>query len=147
MFDLSLARGLDYYTGVIYEAVLKGEIVDLIAEQQKLALIEERKNSDNPEDQDLDIDLANGVGTVAAGGRYDNLVNMFDSKSVVPCVGFSIGVERLFTVIELKMKKNNIKLRANQTQVYVMSPQKGLIKEILETCNLLWTNNINVILN
>ena len=147
MFDLSLARGLDYYTGIIYEAVLKGEIVDLIAEQQKLALIEERKNSDNPEDQDLDIDLANGVGTVAAGGRYDNLVGMFDSKSVVPCVGFSIGVERLFTVIELKMKKNNIKLRANQTQVYVMSPQKGLIKDILETCNLLWTNNINVILN
>ena len=147
MFDLSLARGLDYYTGVIYEAVLKGEIVDLIAEQQKLAIIEERKTSDNPEDPDLDIDLANGVGTVAAGGRYDNLVNMFDSKSVVPCVGFSIGVERLFTVIELKMKKNNIKLRANQTQVYVMSPQKGLLKEILETCNLLWTNNINVILN
>ena len=28
-FDLSLARGLDYYTGVIYEAVLTGKIASL----------------------------------------------------------------------------------------------------------------------
>jgi len=28
-FDLSLARGLDYYTGVIYEAILTGEQPDL----------------------------------------------------------------------------------------------------------------------
>lgn len=27
VFDLSLARGLDYYTGVIYEAVLKGTLI------------------------------------------------------------------------------------------------------------------------
>ena len=32
-----------------------------------------------------------GVGSVAAGGRYDNLVNMFDQRSKVPCVGLSIG--------------------------------------------------------
>lgn len=31
VFDLSLARGLDYYTGVIYEAVLKGAVVGSIA--------------------------------------------------------------------------------------------------------------------
>lgn len=30
-FDLSLARGLDYYTGVIYEAVLQGSVVGSIA--------------------------------------------------------------------------------------------------------------------
>lgn len=30
-FDLSLARGLDYYTGVIYEAVLEGANVGSIA--------------------------------------------------------------------------------------------------------------------
>lgn len=28
-FDLSLARGLDYYTGVIFEAVLKGKLINL----------------------------------------------------------------------------------------------------------------------
>ena len=48
-FDLSLARGLDYYRGVIYEAVL------------------------------TDTDR---VGSIAAGGRYDNLVGMFSSKKV-----------------------------------------------------------------
>merc|ERR1712222_108609 len=66
-FDLSLARGLDYYTGVIYEAVLGGEEEVL-------------------------------VGSVAGGGRYDGLVGMFDPKGrSVPCVGVSIGIERLFS--------------------------------------------------
>ena len=66
-FDLSLARGLDYYTGVIYEAVL------------------------------LDAD----VGSVAGGGRYDNLVGMFTKKNkTIPCVGISIGIERLFAIVE-----------------------------------------------
>merc|ERR1719500_786850 len=49
-FDLSLARGLDYYTGVIYEAVLLG----------------------GPETGE---EIA--VGSVAGGGRYDGLVGMF----------------------------------------------------------------------
>lgn len=67
-FDLSLARGLDYYTGVIYEAVLVG------AE----------------------------VGSVAGGGRYDDLVGMFEGKGQVPCVGVSLGIERLFAIIEAR---------------------------------------------
>lgn len=61
-FDLSLARGLDYYTGVIYEAVLTSG-----------------------------SDETMGVGSVAAGGRYDNLVGMFSGGSTIPCVGISIG--------------------------------------------------------
>lgn len=52
-FDLSLARGLDYYTGVIYEAILLGSTAD-----------------------GSDV----GVGSVAGGGRYDDLVGMFDPK-------------------------------------------------------------------
>ncbi len=51
-FDLSLARGLDYYTGVIYEAVFTGA----------------------------------HVGSVAGGGRYDNLVGMFGTSCVCVCV-------------------------------------------------------------
>ena len=55
-FDLSLARGLDYYTGVIYEAVL--------------------------------VDGTSQLGSIAAGGRYDNLVGMFSvSGQQTPCVG------------------------------------------------------------
>merc|ERR1712032_188443 len=48
-FDLSLARGLDYYTGVIYEAVLTGDAKDDAGEEIR-------------------------VGSVAGGGRYDGLV-------------------------------------------------------------------------
>lgn len=45
------------------------------------------------------------VGSVAAGGRYDGLVAQFDPKGHnVPCVGLSIGVERIFFLIEKKMK-------------------------------------------
>ncbi len=80
-FDLSLARGLDYYTGLIYEAVLLGDNVDAKGEPIH-------------------------VGSVAGGGRYDKLVGMFDPKKRdVPCVGVSIGIERLFSIMEAKMTK------------------------------------------
>ena len=51
-----------------------------------------------------------GVGSVAGGGRYDKLVGMFMGKSTsgketdVPCVGISIGIERLFAIMEIKAK-------------------------------------------
>ena len=38
---------------------------------------------------------------MAAGGRYDTLVNMFDKKAKVPCVGLSIGVERFVRLLDL----------------------------------------------
>uniref|UniRef100_A0A182YEX5 histidine--tRNA ligase n=1 Tax=Anopheles stephensi TaxID=30069 RepID=A0A182YEX5_ANOST len=92
-FDLSLARGLDYYTGVIYEAVLLGSGAGGGAEEEEIT-----------------------VGSVAGGGRYDNLVGMFNPKrKQVPCVGVSIGVERLFSIIEARAGG---KTRTNETQVY-----------------------------
>lgn len=48
------------------------------------------------------------VGSVAAGGRYDKLVGMFQQSSGkkkptdVPCVGISFGIERLFSIMEAK---------------------------------------------
>lgn len=160
-FDLSLARGLDYYTGVIYEAILKGSLVDYIAEQQKKALAEKAaaraaaleaaakkggkgaKAAELLEDDDEpDVNVSSGVGTVAAGGRYDGLVNMFDKKQHVPCVGLSIGVERLFAVMEAKIKRDGLNIRPNQTQVYVVTPQKGLTEERLKLVQFLWSANI-----
>ena len=72
-FDFSLARGLDYYTGLIYEAVL------------------------------TDTDR---VGSIAGGGRYDGLVGMFSGKDI-PAVGVSIGIERVFAILEEKAKGRN----------------------------------------
>ena len=45
------------------------------------------------------------VGSVSGGGRYDELVNMFDPKSgKVPCVGFSVGIEHIFSIMEARAK-------------------------------------------
>lgn len=97
-FDLSLARGLDYYTGVIYEAAQTG---------------------DSP------------VGSIAAGGRYDNLVGMFSSKQV-PAVGVSIGIERILNIVEQAVKKEQGTIRRSNTQVLVgsISPQGSNTNEL-----------------
>ena len=64
--DLTIARGLDYYTGTVYETTLL----------------------DHPE-----------IGSVCSGGRYDNLAEYYTDKQL-PGVGISIGLTRLFFVLE-----------------------------------------------
>lgn len=119
-FDLSLARGLDYYTGVIYECVLKAE--------PKIA-----QNGDE----------AGTVGSVAGGGRYDGLVGMFDPKGKqVPCVGVSIGVERIFSVLEAKNAASGVKTRTTEIEAYVASAHKGLHEKRLEILNKLWDQGV-----
>ena len=46
------------------------------------------------------------VGSIAAGGRYDNLVGMFSGKQI-PAVGVSLGVERVFAIMEQQEKERN----------------------------------------
>lgn len=46
------------------------------------------------------------VGSIAAGGRYDNLIGMFGSKTV-PAVGVSLGIERVFAIMEQQQKDQN----------------------------------------
>eukprot|EP00096_Caligus_rogercresseyi_P008034 TRINITY_DN2630_c0_g1_i1.p1 TRINITY_DN2630_c0_g1~~TRINITY_DN2630_c0_g1_i1.p1 ORF type:complete len:604 (+),score=179.13 TRINITY_DN2630_c0_g1_i1:316-2127(+) len=117
VFDLSLARGLDYYTGIIYEAVL-----------------------DNRNEKGEDIYQ---VGSVAGGGRYDKLVGMFDPrKRDVPCVGMSIGIERLFTIMEAKVLKEKSRIRTVETEVLVASAQKNLMEERMRLCQELWDGGI-----
>jgi len=106
-FDLSLARGLDYYTGIIYEAMLTD---------------------------------TNRVGSIAAGGRYDNLVSMF-SGSAVPCVGISIGIERIFTILE-EQERARGNIRATQTQVLVASVGNNLLQARMQLCSELWSHNV-----
>lgn len=123
-FDTSLARGLDYYTGVIYEAVLVSSSGDVGA---------------------ADEEESAQVGSVAGGGRYDKLVGMFDSKNKdVPCVGVSIGIERLFSIMEAKADKAKAVARTTETQVYVASAQKNLLEERMKLCCLLWDAGIKV---
>ena len=73
--DLSVIRGLEYYTGPVFEAELTFAIED------------EKGRSVR-------------IGSVASGGRYDGLVARFKGVEV-PAVGVSVGVSRLLAALEL----------------------------------------------
>lgn len=82
---------------------------------------------------------------MAGGGRYDNLVGMFDPKHKnVPCVGVSIGVERIFAVLEAQMASEQQKIRTTEVQIYVASAQKNLVEERMKLCKELWDVGIKV---
>ncbi|KAL4576647.1 hypothetical protein LXL04_012744 [Taraxacum kok-saghyz] len=100
VLDLSLARGLDYYTGVIYEAVFKGETQ---------------------------------VGSIAAGGRYDNLIGMFGNKRV-PAIGVSLGIERVFTIMEQQAQKQVIRASETQVLVSVLGDDVALAGKLVQMC-------------
>ena len=86
------------------------------------------------------------VGSVAAGGRYDELVGMFDTKGKpVPCVGLSIGIERIFSILEARAKVDKVhRVRTIETQVLVASGQKNMLEERMKVCTKLWNAGIKV---
>ncbi|KAI8058148.1 mitochondrial and cytoplasmic histidine-tRNA ligase Hrs1 [Syncephalis plumigaleata] len=135
-FDMSLARGLDYYTGIIYEAVL------VQAEEQKRVAKPADSKFENSEE-------SVGIGSIAAGGRYDELVGMFaaaaggkksSSAQRIPCVGVSLGVERIFSV--LLNRADAQQHRANEAEVMVISVFEGLLEERMRICSELWQHDI-----
>jgi histidyl-tRNA synthetase len=69
VFDPSIVRGLEYYTGPVFEAELLLQTLDEKGEQIRF-------------------------GSVGGGGRYDDLVARFTGEKV-PATGFSFGVSRL----------------------------------------------------
>lgn len=64
--NLKIIRGLDYYTGTVFETVLVGD---------------------------------EGYGSICSGGRYDNLAENY-TENILPGVGISIGLTRLFFVLK-----------------------------------------------
>ncbi|MEM6562822.1 MAG: histidine--tRNA ligase [Pseudomonadota bacterium] len=74
--DPSVVRGLGYYTGPVYEAELTFEIFDEKGRKRQF-------------------------GSVAGGGRYDDLVKRFTGQEV-PATGVSIGVDRLLAALHAK---------------------------------------------
>ena len=73
--DLSVIRGLEYYTGPVFEAELLSEIKDAKGRPVQ-------------------------IGSIASGGRYDDLVKRFKGIEV-PAVGISVGVSRLLAALAL----------------------------------------------
>ncbi|CAF3440002.1 Cytoplasmic and mitochondrial histidine tRNA synthetase [Fusarium graminearum] len=143
-FDLSLARGLDYYTGLIYEVVTQGSAPEVTPGQENTdSKPSKKKGKKGGEDDDRSDDPTVGVGSVAAGGRYDNLVGMFSGKSQIPCVGISFGVDRIFSITKAKLAaEKSAAVRSNDVDVYVMAFGKGFLKERMSVCAKLWEAGI-----
>ncbi|OBA19214.1 histidine tRNA synthetase [Metschnikowia bicuspidata var. bicuspidata NRRL YB-4993] len=142
-FDLSLARGLDYYTGLIYEAVTSASAPPTNAEELKA-----RSKKDSKEKEVEDASEYVGVGSIAAGGRYDNLVGMFSNGKSIPCVGISFGVERIFSIIKARAAKQWETLSPTHTDVYVMAfgggeGWTGFLKERMAVTKQIWSAGIN----
>ncbi|MEM9428655.1 MAG: histidine--tRNA ligase [Pseudomonadota bacterium] len=74
--DPSVVRGLGYYTGAVFEAELTFEIQDEKGRPRQF-------------------------GSVAGGGRYDDLVKRFTGQAV-PATGISVGVDRLLAALDAK---------------------------------------------
>lgn len=67
---------------------------------------------------------------------------MFSGKQI-PAVGVSIGIERVFAILEEKLKKDST-VRPIETQIYIGQFGKGLINERLRLCAELWQIGVKV---
>ena len=103
--DFKISRGLDYYTGTVYETFIVGK---------------------------------ENVGSVCSGGRYDNLAEHYTDKKL-PGVGISIGLTRLFFVLE---ENNLLNDYPTKTPVIVLPMSDKEINYGLKVVKLLRDNNV-----
>ncbi len=112
-FDPSVIRGLEYYTGPIFEVNLNFKV----------------KNSKGQTIQ---------FGSIGGGGRYDNLVNNFGNLDC-PASGISIGLDRLVFAL---MQKKDFKIKSTRP-VIICVFDKNNVKEYVDILNKLRASNIS----
>jgi len=100
-FDSSIIRGLEYYTGPIFEVNLKFDV----------------KNNKGQVIQ---------FGSIGGGGRYDNLVNNFGNYEA-PATGISIGLDRLVYAL---MQKKEFKVKQSKPIVICIFDKNSMMKYI-----------------
>jgi histidyl-tRNA synthetase len=100
IIDPTVVRGLEYYTGTVFEAELTFETAD-------------------------ETGAAIRFGSVGGGGRYDRLVERFKGVQV-PATGISIGISRLYTALKT-LGKINVDDVSGPVLVLVMD--KGYIED------------------
>lgn len=79
-------------------------------------------------------------GTVAGGGRYDNLIGRFTGDTV-PAVGFSIGFERIFSIVT----ENNIQLAGCRRKVAILHSQEAILEAIAKSDELQAESDVTLI--
>jgi histidyl-tRNA synthetase len=112
-FDPSVIRGLEYYTGPIFEVNLNFEVKNLKGK-------------------------AIQFGSIGGGGRYDNLVNNFGNIDC-PATGISIGLDRFVFAL---MQKKDFKIKSTRP-IIICVFSKNKIKEYIKILNKLRNSNIS----
>ena len=112
-FDPSLVRGLEYYTGPIFEIDLNFDV----------------KNSKGKTIQ---------FGSIGGGGRYDNLVSNFGNFDC-PATGISIGIDRFVYAL---MQKKDFKIKTIKPVVICVFDKKNM-KEYIDILKKIRASNIN----
>ncbi len=107
-FDPTLVRGLDYYTGSIFEAEIEGF-----------------------------------SGSVAGGGRYDNLIKQMGGPDI-PAVGASLGLDRICEILSERCSVSNLNQAKPTTQVLVTIFDESLTSQSLEIFSILQSTEKNV---
>lgn len=105
--DFSLVRGLDYYTGPIFEIFIKGW---------------------------------ENIGSVASGGRYDSLIELYGGKWS-PAVGISMGIDRIY---EIMQKDNMFNRPKTRTEIFVVAVDDSVRDETVRLAQELRKKFANV---
>ena len=79
-------------------------------------------------------------GTVAGGGRYDNLIGRFTGDTV-PAVGFSIGFERIFSIVT----ENNIQLAGSRKKTAILHSPEAILEAIAKSDELQTDSDVTLI--
>jgi len=112
-FDPSVIRGLEYYTGPIFEINLNFQVKNLKGQTIQF-------------------------GSIGGGGRYDNLVSNFGNLDC-PATGISIGLDRLVFAL---MQKKDFQIKPTRP-VIICIFDKDKIKEYVGILNKLRASNIS----
>ena len=112
-FDPSVIRGLEYYTGPIFEVNLNFQV----------------KNSKGQTIQ---------FGSIGGGGRYDNLVNNFGNLDCA-ATGISIGLDRLVFAL---MQKKDFKIKSTRP-IIICVFDNNKIKQYIDILKILRASNIS----
>jgi len=112
-FDPSVIRGLEYYTGPIFEVNLNFDVKNLKGQTIQF-------------------------GSIGGGGRYDNLVSNFGNLDC-PATGISIGLDRLVFAL---MQKKDFKIKSIRPVVICVFDQNNT-KQYIDILNKLRSSNIS----
>lgn len=85
----------------------------------------------------FEVESIDFKGAVAGGGRYDNLIGKFLNQSI-PAVGFSIGFERIFSIL----MENGIDVEHKSKKIAVMYDEGSLVEAIKTADKLRSEGNI-----